>query len=51
MSSNRATATVKVNEEGRCYIPHQARRALGIHGKKARVSMEIELLAVIEDEE
>lgn len=52
MHENRhATATMRVDDDGRGYIPAEARRALGIHGETARVSLDIELLEIIDDGE
>lgn len=51
MTDEKASATVRVDDDGRCYIPHQARKALGIHGKVAHVTLEIEVLRVEDDED
>lgn len=44
--ADRTSTTMKVDEDGRCYIPHQVRKALGFHGKPAHIRAEIELLGV-----
>lgn len=36
-----ATATVNVDDQGRCYIPKAAREKLGIDGKPATVEIEV----------
>lgn len=38
----RKTATVEVNEQGRCTIPVEVRKALGFNGEEALVDLEIE---------
>lgn len=44
MASDRASVTVKVGDDGRVYIPHRTRRALGIHGSEAHVTLDIQVL-------
>lgn len=51
MGTERTSATVKVDERGRCYIPQEVRRALGFHGQEAHVRLDIELLDVVGTEE
>lgn len=36
-----ATATVNVDEQGRCYIPKPVREKLGINGESVNVELEV----------
>ncbi len=38
----KATTTVKIDEQGRCYLPKVVREKLGIDGEEAIVGLEIE---------
>jgi len=40
-SSNSATTTVEVDEQGRCTIPVEVREALGFNGRKEYVEVEV----------
>lgn len=42
--AEKASATVEVDEKGRMYLPAQTRRALDIHGERATLDLDVEIL-------
>lgn len=45
--AKKASATVKVDENGRLYLPSQTRKALGIYEEEAQLDLDIELLEIV----